>query len=79
MFVLLKSTAAGIPLQIIRYTPQQTITVGSRMGWKPADKIAVTLHNFKASGAQHLSVSVGDLLYILEELESGGKKITGDY
>lgn len=48
------------------------------MGWKPADKIAVTLHNFKALRAQHLSVSVGDLLYILEELESGGR-ITGDW
>lgn len=48
------------------------------MGWKPADKIAVTLHNFKASGPHHLSVSVGDLLYVLEEVESGGE-ITGDY
>lgn len=48
------------------------------MGWKPADKIAVALHNFKASGIHQLSVDVGDLLYVLEELESGGE-ITGDY
>ena len=42
------------------------------MGWKPADKIAVALHNFKASGAHQLTVHVGDLLYVQEELDSGG-------
>jgi hypothetical protein len=41
------------------------------MGWRPADKIAVALHNFKANGVHQLTVHVGDLLYVLEELDSG--------
>jgi hypothetical protein len=41
------------------------------MGWKPADRLAVALHNFRASGAHQLSVHVGDLLYVQEEMESG--------
>jgi hypothetical protein len=40
------------------------------MGWKKADKIGVVLYNFKASGSHQLPVHVGDLVYILEELES---------
>ena len=48
------------------------------MGWKPANKIGVVLHNFKASGSHQLPVYVGDLVYVLEELESGGQ-ITTDY
>lgn len=43
------------------------------MGWKPANRIAVTLHNFKANGIHQLTIHVGDLLYILEESESGGQ------
>ena len=48
------------------------------MGWKKADKIGVVLYNFKASGSHQLPVHVGDLVYILEELESRGQ-ITGHY
>ena len=42
------------------------------MGWKPADKIAVAMHNFKANGLHQLSVSVGDLLYVMED--GGGER-----
>ena len=40
-----------------------------RMVWKPADKIGVALHNYKALSPHQLTVHVGDLLYILEECE----------
>ena len=49
------------------------------MGWKPADKIAVALHNFKGIGVAQLPVRVGDLLYVMEEQDSGGENgICGD-
>ena len=43
------------------------------MGWRPADKIAVALHNFRPAGPHQLGLHVGDLLYVLEEAESGGQ------